>query len=97
MVTGLLRCRQLGVRLLPGRQLGKFALVPAAESGGAPDNGVVGWLQLPYDHPDFGRDFDTAETKLGVDAVKAADPYVDYGSSTSTTTAGSASPSCTSP
>ena len=59
---------------------GKFALVPAAESGGAPNNGVVGWLQLPYDHPNFGRDFDTAETKLGVDAVKAADPYVDFGS-----------------
>ena len=57
---------------------GKFALVPAPESGGVPNNGVVGWLQLPYDHPDFGRDFDARETKLGVDAVEAADPYVDY-------------------
>ena len=26
---------------------GKFALVPAAESAGAANNGVVGWLQLP--------------------------------------------------
>jgi M6 family metalloprotease-like protein len=57
---------------------GAFALVPAAESAGVANNGVVGWLQLPYDHPNFGNDFDASETKLGVDAVTAADPYVDY-------------------
>ena len=57
---------------------GKFALVPAAESAGVANNGVVGWLQLPYDHPNFGNDFGPSETKLGVDAVTAADPYVDY-------------------
>ena len=44
------------------------------------NNGVVGWLQLPYDHPNFGNDYDASETKLGVDAVTAADPYVDYAS-----------------
>src|SRR5215210_5529129 len=49
-----------------------------ARFGGLHD--VMGWLQLPYNHPNFGRDFDVAETKLGVDAVKAADPYVDYAS-----------------
>ena len=59
---------------------GKFALVPAAESAGVANNGVVGWLQLPYDHPNFGNDYDASETKLGVDAVTAADPYVDYAS-----------------
>ena len=58
---------------------GKFALVPVAECGVA-NNGVVGWLQLPYDHPNFGNDYDASETKLGVDAVTAADPYVDYAS-----------------
>ena len=57
---------------------GKFALVPAAESAGVTNNGVVGWLQLPYDHPNFGNDFGPSETKLGVDAVTAADPFVDY-------------------
>ena len=57
---------------------GKFALVPAAESAGVANNGVVGWLQLPYDHPNFGNDFGPSETKLGVDAVTAADPFVDY-------------------
>ena len=59
---------------------GKFALVPVAESAGVANNGVVGWLQLPYDHPNFGNDYDASETKLGVDAVTAADPYVDYAS-----------------
>ena len=43
----------------------KFALVPAAESAGVANNGVVGWLQLPYDHPNFGNDYDASETKLG--------------------------------
>ncbi len=57
---------------------GKFALTPAAETGGVPGNGVVGWLQLPYAHPDFGGNYDARETKLAVDAIKAANPYVDY-------------------
>ncbi len=58
---------------------GKFALTPAPESGGVANNGVVGWLQLPYNHPNFQDNFsDPNETKLGVDAVAAADPYVDY-------------------
>ncbi len=57
---------------------GAFSLVPAPESGGVADNGVVGWLQLPYNHPDFGNDYDARETKLANDAVKAADPFVDY-------------------
>jgi M6 family metalloprotease-like protein len=58
---------------------GKFALTPAPESGGVANNGVVGWLQLPYNHPNFQNNFsDPSETKLGVDAVAAADPYVDY-------------------
>ena len=57
---------------------GKFSLAAAPESGGVANNGVVGWLQLPYNHPDFGNDYDARETKLANDAVKAADPFVDY-------------------
>ena len=57
---------------------GEFSLAPAPESGGVANNGVVGWLQLPYNHPDFGNDYDARETKLANDAVKAADPFVDY-------------------
>ena len=76
---------------------GRFTLAPAAESSGAPDNGVVGWLQLPYDHPNFGRDFDDRETKLGVDAVKAADPFVDYKSFDTNRDGVLSVSSCTSP
>ncbi len=57
---------------------GRFALTPAPESGGVPNNGVIGWLQLPYNHPDFKNNYNDSETKLGVDAVTAADPFVDY-------------------
>jgi M6 family metalloprotease-like protein len=59
---------------------GHFGLSPAAETGGTANNGVVGWLQLPYNHPDFGNAYDARETKLSNDAVLAADPYVDYAS-----------------
>ena len=81
-VVGLLRRRQQRLRLLPGQQLREVR----ARAGrrecrrGQQPHGVVGWLQLPYDHPNFGNDFDASETKLGVDAVTAADPYVDYAS-----------------
>ena len=56
---------------------------------------MVGWLQLPYDHPDFGSDYD-ARDKLANDAVKAADPFVDYRGFDANQTACSAPPSCTS-
>ena len=61
-----------------------------------PNNGVVGWLQLPYNHPDFGNDYNARETKLGVDAVKAADPYVDYQSFDTNKNGVLSPPSCTS-
>jgi len=57
---------------------GRFAMAPAAETFGTASNGVVGWLQLPYSHPNFGSGFDNRETKLAVDAIKAANPYVNF-------------------
>jgi M6 family metalloprotease-like protein len=54
-----------------------FRLVPAPETSGTNGNGVVGWLELPYAHPDFKGDT-SADFKLGRDALKAANPYVDY-------------------
>ena len=57
--AGLLRRRQLGRRLLPGQQLREVRAGPGRrDRRRAPNNGVVGWLQLPYDHPNFGNDFD---------------------------------------
>ena len=58
---------------------GQFTLAPAAESFGDAGNGVVGWLPLPYDHPNTGVDY-TAWDDYVADAIKAADDYVDYAS-----------------
>ncbi len=68
-------------RQASGNQL-DFA--PAAESNGQANDGVVGWLTLPYAHPNFGSDYTAvvngviAEKQLTKDAIVAADPYVDY-------------------
>jgi M6 family metalloprotease-like protein len=56
----------------------RFRLRPAAESDGVRDNGVVGWLKLPYNHPDFGDNYNNKRDKLTVDALKAANRHVDF-------------------
>ena len=56
-----------------------FRLVPAAETSGAKRNGVVGWLKLPFAHPDFkGATDSSRKYKLARAALKAADPFVNY-------------------
>ncbi len=56
-----------------------FRLVPAAETSGAKRNGVVGWLELPFAHPNYKGDTDSNRRfKLGRAALKAADPFVNY-------------------
>jgi M6 family metalloprotease-like protein len=60
---------------------GHLDLVPAAESSGTPGDGVVGWVNLGYDHPDSGTDDEMgweADLRLARDAIVAADPFVDY-------------------
>ncbi len=56
---------------------GQFGLTPAADTSGA-SNGVVGWLELPYDHPNTGVE-NNSEDYIA-DAIEAADPFVDYAS-----------------
>jgi M6 family metalloprotease-like protein len=56
----------------------RFRLRPAQETRGAHDNGVVGWLKLPYPHPDFGAQFDGSRDKLTTDVLKAANRFVEY-------------------
>ena len=64
----------------------KLDFSPAAESHGQANDGVVGWLTLPYPHPNFGADFSAvvngviAEKQLTKDAILAADPYVNFAS-----------------
>lgn len=72
--------------------LGKLSLMPAAETHGTMQDGVVGWLPLPMPHPNRGitGSKDPAITeqqkkeashnmRLAVKAaIEAADPYVDF-------------------
>ena len=58
---------------------GQLQIVPAAESSGAVDDGVVGWLGLPAVHPDTGSQVGSeAARTLTVQALTAADPFVDF-------------------
>lgn len=56
---------------------GQFGLLPATETSGTANDGVVGWLELPYDHPDTGVD-DSAPDEYVADAISAASAYVDF-------------------
>jgi M6 family metalloprotease-like protein len=49
---------------------------PVTESHGSANDGVVGWLTLPYNHPNPGKGVITRQ--LVKDAILAADPYIDY-------------------
>ncbi|HET6939184.1 MAG TPA: M6 family metalloprotease domain-containing protein [Nocardioides sp.] len=57
---------------------GQFGLTPVHDTDGD-DNGVVGWLDLPYDHPNTGVDGNATDDYVA-DAIKAAEPYVDFAS-----------------
>ncbi len=61
---------------------GAFTIVPAQESSGTSNDGVVGWLQLGQNHPQCqtistqsGID---CHSKLAKDAILASDQYVNY-------------------
>ena len=57
---------------------GLFSLVPAAESFGSPNDGIVGWVNLGKTHPN-PRNLDwTATLSIATSALQAADPYVDF-------------------
>ena len=57
---------------------GQYGLNPATETSGTVDNGVVGWIELPYDHPDTG--VTNGPDDYVKDAIVEAGPYVDYAS-----------------
>ncbi|WP_024299421.1 M6 family metalloprotease domain-containing protein [Methylomicrobium lacus] len=59
---------------------GRFQTVPATESFGTLNDGIVGWLPLNQNHPNPGGSVDSRNRQLTADAIKAADPYVDYAS-----------------
>jgi M6 family metalloprotease-like protein len=58
---------------------GQYGLEPAQESsgtGGDLNNGVVGWIDLSYPHPDTG--VTSARDDYVADAITAASDYVDF-------------------
>jgi M6 family metalloprotease-like protein len=59
---------------------GLVTLSQANESYGTSNNGVVGWLNLGYNHPNTGSNTGTANQTLTKNAILAADPYVDFSS-----------------
>ena len=56
---------------------GKLDIVPVSDSFGE-NNGVVGWIKLPYPHPDTANDVNENNLRIASDAIKAADDYVDF-------------------
>lgn len=57
---------------------GQINMAPAVESFGTADNGVIGWLNVGYDHPNTGDTTGLPNQQLTKDALIAADPYIDY-------------------
>jgi M6 family metalloprotease-like protein len=59
---------------------GLVNLSQASESYGTANNGVVGWVNLGYNHPNTSGNTGTANQTLTKNAILAADPYVDFSS-----------------
>ncbi|MBD2758783.1 M6 family metalloprotease domain-containing protein [Yimella sp. cx-573] len=55
----------------------KLDVAPAAETSGAAD-GVIGWVTLPMTHPNYGADVGASAQQVTAEAIKAANPYIDY-------------------
>lgn len=59
----------------------KLTLAPATESynvGGADNDGVIGWLNLGYPHPNTAGNTGIPNQQIVKDALIAADPYINY-------------------
>jgi M6 family metalloprotease-like protein len=57
---------------------GKVTLAPAAESFGTANDGVVGWVNLGYAHPNTGSSTGLANQTLTKKAILKANPYVNF-------------------
>jgi M6 family metalloprotease-like protein len=57
---------------------GMVDLVPAAETHGVANDGVVGWLNLGYSHPNTGNNTDVNNQTIAKNAILKANPYVNY-------------------
>ena len=53
-------------------------LYPVTETHGTANDGVVGWLSLPYAHPNTGSTFTTANQWIVYDALTQANSFVNF-------------------
>ncbi len=58
----------------------QLTLGPATETYGTVNDGVIGWLNLGYSHPNTGASTSTANQTIVKNALIAADSYVNYAS-----------------
>ncbi len=56
----------------------QLSLNPVSETYGTADDGVIGWLNLSYAHPNTGDSTSTANQLIVKNALIAADTYIDY-------------------
>ncbi|MDD5771990.1 MAG: M6 family metalloprotease domain-containing protein [bacterium] len=60
------------------------SISPASETSGVTDDGIIGWLHLPYKHPNTGDSTDvisdSTNQQIAKDAITLADPYINYAS-----------------
>lgn len=55
-------------------------LVPAAENSGTPNDGVIGWINLGYAHPNSRGSINNATYQVVKDALIAANSMINYAS-----------------
>ncbi|MBI3941837.1 MAG: M6 family metalloprotease domain-containing protein [Chloroflexi bacterium] len=59
---------------------GKLQLSPAEETSGTANDGVIGWLNLGYSHPNTRGNTGDANRQIVRNAIIAANPYIDFAS-----------------
>ena len=62
-----------------------LSLTPVSETHGTVNDGVVGWLNLGYVHPNTGNTFTLANQWIVYNALTQADTYVNFGTYDSNT------------
>ena len=57
---------------------GQLTLLPAEENYGTVKDGIIGWITLPYKHPNSGQNVSDHNRRITRDAILASAPYVNY-------------------
>jgi len=56
----------------------QLTLIPAVESHGTANDGIIGWLNLGYPHPNTRGNVTDANRSIVRNVLIAADPYIDF-------------------